>query len=217
MFLRFHLQARIRTLGGRIAVTILSLRFFIFQYGIVYKLNVKGDSTSLTVYGLSWVVLAVLIVLFKVFTFSQKLSANFRLLLRVIQGVSFLLALAGLAAAFKFTDLSIADVFASILAFIYPLAGEFFLLEILDGKDSLVQVHSFHCPSIPRWDGDAHIHTHCTILLVPICIDIPNAAHVQPGFRPRVGDLSRPCWKQPQYRNIVTEFLRSLYASVQVA
>ncbi|KAM1276227.1 hypothetical protein ACFX2I_028765 [Malus domestica] len=93
MFLRYHLQARIRTLGGRIAVTILSLRFFIFQYGIVYKLNVKGDSTSLTV-----------------FTFSQKLSANFRLLLRVIQGVSFLLALAGLAAAVKFTDLSIADI-----------------------------------------------------------------------------------------------------------
>lgn len=49
MFLRFHLQAHIRTFGGRIAETILSLRFFIFQYGIVYKLNVKGDSTSLTV------------------------------------------------------------------------------------------------------------------------------------------------------------------------
>ncbi|XP_070674723.1 callose synthase 9-like [Malus domestica] len=46
----------------------------------------------------------------KVFTFSQKLSANFRLLLRFIQGVSLLLALAGLAAAVKFTDLSIADI-----------------------------------------------------------------------------------------------------------
>ncbi|TQE02012.1 hypothetical protein C1H46_012331 [Malus baccata] len=102
----------------KIAETILSLRFFIFQYGIVYKLNVKGDSTSLTVYGLSWVVLAVLILLFKVFTFSQKISVNFQLVLRFIQGVSFLLALAGLAVAVKFTDLSIADVFASILAFI---------------------------------------------------------------------------------------------------
>ncbi|RXH85277.1 hypothetical protein DVH24_042045 [Malus domestica] len=110
--------AHIRTFGGRIAETILSLRFFIFQYGIVYKLNVKGDSTSLTVYGLSWVVLAVLILLFKVFTFSQKISVNFQLVLRFIQGVSFLLALAGLAVAVKFTDLSIADVFASILAFI---------------------------------------------------------------------------------------------------
>ncbi|KAB2607463.1 callose synthase 9 [Pyrus ussuriensis x Pyrus communis] len=110
--------AHIRTFGGRIAETILSLRFFIFQYGIVYKLNVKGDSTSLTVYAISWVVLAVLILLFKVFTFSQKISVNFQLVLRFIQGVSFLLALAGLAVAVKFTDLSIADVFASILAFI---------------------------------------------------------------------------------------------------
>nr|XP_007142646.1 hypothetical protein PHAVU_007G004900g [Phaseolus vulgaris]ESW14640.1 hypothetical protein PHAVU_007G004900g [Phaseolus vulgaris] len=41
--------AHIKSLGSRIAETILSLRFFIFQYGIVYKLNVKGTSTSLTV------------------------------------------------------------------------------------------------------------------------------------------------------------------------
>ncbi|CAJ2631143.1 unnamed protein product [Trifolium pratense] len=57
--------AHIRSFGSRIAETILSLRFFIFQYGIVYKLDVKGTDTSLTVYGFSWVVLAVLIILFK--------------------------------------------------------------------------------------------------------------------------------------------------------
>ncbi|XP_050371424.1 callose synthase 9 [Argentina anserina] len=110
--------SHIRTFGGRIAETILSLRFFIFQYGIVYRLDVKGSDTSLTVYGLSWIVFAVLIILFKVFTFSQKISVNFQLLLRFIQGVSFMLALAGVAVAIKFTDLTIADVFASILAFV---------------------------------------------------------------------------------------------------
>ena len=52
------------------------------------------------------------------FTFSQKISVNFQLLLRFIQGLSFLLAVAGLAIAVVFTDLSIADVFASILAFV---------------------------------------------------------------------------------------------------
>ncbi|KAL5140399.1 Callose synthase 9 [Glycine soja] len=110
--------AHIRSLGSRIAETILSLRFFIFQYGIVYKLNVKGTSTSLTVYGLSWVVLAVLIILFKVFTFSQKISVNFQLLLRFIQGVSLLVALAGLVVAVILTKLSLPDIFASMLAFI---------------------------------------------------------------------------------------------------
>ncbi|XP_022729546.1 callose synthase 9 isoform X3 [Durio zibethinus] len=110
--------AHIRTLRGRIFETILSLRFFIFQYGIVYKLRVQGTNTSLMVYGLSWVVLAVLILLFKVFTFSQKISVNFQLLLRFIQGLSFLVAIAGLAAAVVFTNLSIPDIFASILAFV---------------------------------------------------------------------------------------------------
>ncbi|XP_010257473.1 PREDICTED: callose synthase 9 [Nelumbo nucifera] len=110
--------AHIRTMSGRIMETILSLRFFIFQYGIVYKLQASGNDTSLTVYGLSWIVLAVLMILFKVFTFSQKISVNFQLLLRFVQGLSFMLALAGLAVAVVFTDLSLPDIFACILAFV---------------------------------------------------------------------------------------------------
>ncbi|GMH24309.1 hypothetical protein Nepgr_026152 [Nepenthes gracilis] len=110
--------AHIRTLGGRILETILSLRFFVFQYGIVYKLHVEGSSTSLTVYGLSWVVLVVLIILFKVFTFSQKAAVNFQLLLRFVQGLTFLIALAGLSVAVAVTTLSITDVSASILVFV---------------------------------------------------------------------------------------------------
>lgn len=41
--------AHIRTFWGRIAETVLSLRFFIFQYGIVYKLHVQGNDKSLLV------------------------------------------------------------------------------------------------------------------------------------------------------------------------
>ncbi|KAK9274039.1 hypothetical protein L1049_018853 [Liquidambar formosana] len=110
--------AHIRTFRGRILESILSLRFFMFQYGIVYKLHVQGNNTSLTVYAISWIVLAVLIILFKVFTFSQKISVNFQLLLRFIQGVSFMLALAGLAIAVVFSSLSVPDIFACILAFL---------------------------------------------------------------------------------------------------
>ncbi|XP_026453977.1 callose synthase 9-like [Papaver somniferum] len=108
----------IRTFGGRLMEILLSLRFFIFQYGIVYKLHASGDDTSLTVYGLSWIVLAVLIILFKVFTFSQKISVNFQLVLRFVQGVSFMLAMAGLAVAVVLTNLSVPDIFACILAFV---------------------------------------------------------------------------------------------------
>jgi len=53
-----------------------------------------------------------------VFTFSQKASVNLQLLLRLIQSISFLLVLAGLAVAIALTDLSVPDVFACILAFL---------------------------------------------------------------------------------------------------
>ncbi|XP_020093274.1 callose synthase 9 isoform X2 [Ananas comosus] len=108
----------IHTLRGRILETILSFRFFIFQYGIVYKLNASEHNTSLAVYGLSWSVLAVLFILFQVFTFSQKASVNFQLVLRLIQSLSFLLVLVGLAVAVAATSLSLVDIFACILAFV---------------------------------------------------------------------------------------------------
>ncbi|CAK7339193.1 unnamed protein product [Dovyalis caffra] len=121
-------------------------------YGVVYKLDIQGTDTSLSVihllksllnqfswdmylvsemailplnavYGFSWIVLAVLIILFKVFTFSQKISVNFQLLLRFIQGATFLLSLAGLVVAVVVTDLSVSDIFASILAFIPTIWG----------------------------------------------------------------------------------------------
>ncbi|XP_010535892.1 PREDICTED: callose synthase 9 isoform X2 [Tarenaya hassleriana] len=110
--------SHIRTLSGRIVETILCLRFFIFQYGIVYKLQIQGSNTSLAVYGWSWVAIAVIILLFKVFTFSQKISVNFQLVLRFVQGLVLLLALAGIAVAVARTDLSITDIFACVLAFI---------------------------------------------------------------------------------------------------
>ncbi|XP_047982921.1 callose synthase 9 [Salvia hispanica] len=110
--------SHMRNFSGRVMETILSLRFFIFQYGIVYKLNVQGDDRSLTVYGFSWIVFAVLIVLFKVFTFSQKISVNFQLVLRFVQGLAFLLAVAGVSVAVVLTSLSISDIFACILAFL---------------------------------------------------------------------------------------------------
>lgn len=111
-------MAHIRTFSGRVMETILSLRFFMFQYGIIYKLDVQGSNTSLGVYGFSWAVFAGMIILFKVFSFSQKISVNFQLLLRFIQGLAFLLAVAGLAVAIVITDLSVIDVFACILAFV---------------------------------------------------------------------------------------------------
>ena len=54
----------------------------------------------------------------QVFTFSQKISVNFQLVLRFVQGLAFLLAVAGVSVAVVLTSLSISDIFACILAFL---------------------------------------------------------------------------------------------------
>lgn len=111
-------QIHIQTLRGRILETILSLRFLVFQYGIVYKLHLTGKDTSLAIYGFSWVVLAGIVMIFKIFTFSPKRSTNFQLMLRFMQGVTALGLIIALCFVVLFTELSVLDLFASILAFI---------------------------------------------------------------------------------------------------
>ncbi|KAJ6805753.1 callose synthase 10-like [Iris pallida] len=110
-------QSHIQTLRGRILETILSLRFLIFQYGIVYKLNLTGNNTSLAIYGFSWAVLFGIVLIFQVFTYSSK-TANFQLMMRFVQGVTAIGLIAALAVIVALTRLSIPDLFASVLAFI---------------------------------------------------------------------------------------------------
>ncbi|KAM3247140.1 callose synthase 10 [Capsicum annuum] len=111
-------QMHIQTLRGRILETILSLRFFFFQYGIVYKLHLTGQDTSLAIYGFSWIVLVGIVMIFKIFTFSPKSSTNFQLMLRFFQGVTALGLVAALCLIVALTELSVSDLFASVLAFI---------------------------------------------------------------------------------------------------
>ncbi|KAK7281994.1 hypothetical protein RIF29_10435 [Crotalaria pallida] len=111
-------QMHIQTIRGRVLETILSLRFLIFQYGIVYKLHLTGKDTSLAIYGFSWAVLVGIVLIFKIFTYSPKKSSDFQLFMRFTQGVAALGLVAAVCLVVAFTKLTIADLFASILAFI---------------------------------------------------------------------------------------------------
>ncbi|XP_048610550.1 callose synthase 10 isoform X2 [Brassica napus] len=111
-------QMHIQTLRGRILETILSLRFFMFQYGVVYKLNLTGKDTSFAIYGYSWIVLVAVVLLFKLFWYSPRKSSNILLALRFLQGVVSLTFIALIALAIALTDLSIPDMFACVLGFI---------------------------------------------------------------------------------------------------
>ncbi|KAI5059006.1 hypothetical protein GOP47_0025325 [Adiantum capillus-veneris] len=111
-------QGHIRHNRGRILETILSLRFFFFQYGVVYQLKAVDQNTSLTVYGLSWLVLVGVVLISKVFSFNSKASVRFQMLLRFIQGSLFISLIGALVAVVAVTSLTVGDVFASLLALI---------------------------------------------------------------------------------------------------
>ncbi|KAL0418553.1 UNVERIFIED_CONTAM: Callose synthase 3 [Sesamum radiatum] len=105
--------SHIQTFSGRVMETILSLRFFVFQYGVIYKLDVQGDNTSLLVYGYSWIAFAVIILLFRSKDLSQLSVAA------AVYPRSGVFGSTGwLAVAVAFTKLSIKDIFACILAFL---------------------------------------------------------------------------------------------------
>ncbi|CAN6247823.1 unnamed protein product [Urochloa humidicola] len=100
---------------------IISLRFLIYQYGIVYHLNiaVARHNRSIMVYAVSWVVmLLVLIVLKMVSIGRQKFGTDLQLMFRILKGLLFLGFVSVMAVLFVVLNLTISDVFASILGFL---------------------------------------------------------------------------------------------------
>ncbi|KAL3689633.1 hypothetical protein R1sor_015942 [Riccia sorocarpa] len=111
-------QSHIKTFRGRFWEIILSLRFFFFQYGVVYSLDVAENSSNLRVYAYSWVAFAAVILLFQVYTFTTRTSQHFQLFLRFFQGILFVVMVVVAAITIWRTSLSIGDCFAILLVFI---------------------------------------------------------------------------------------------------
>ncbi|KAL8477569.1 hypothetical protein ACS0TY_029749 [Phlomoides rotata] len=104
---------------GRFWEIILSLRFFIYQYGIVYHLHVAQHVKSIMVYGLSWLVILVAMIVLKIVSMGRmKLSADFQLVFRLLKLFMFIAFVVILFIFIKFLELTVADIFASLLAFL---------------------------------------------------------------------------------------------------
>ncbi|KAG6470927.1 hypothetical protein ZIOFF_072015 [Zingiber officinale] len=111
-----HLQST--GLLGRFWEIVLSLRFFIFQYGIVYHLHVSNGDTNIIVYGLSWFVIAAVFLILKVVSMGRlKFSADFQLLFRLLKLLLFIGFVGTLSILFIFLNLTVGDISCSILAF----------------------------------------------------------------------------------------------------
>ncbi|KAK9102524.1 hypothetical protein Sjap_019778 [Stephania japonica] len=104
---------------GRVIEIVLSLRFFIYQYGIVYHLHITNGNKSIIVYGLSWLVIVAVMIILKIVSMGQKtFSADFQLMFRLLKLFLFTGAVVTLVVLFTLLNMTVGDIFASLLAFI---------------------------------------------------------------------------------------------------
>ncbi|KAI3886354.1 hypothetical protein MKW92_039676, partial [Papaver armeniacum] len=105
--------------SGRFWEVVLSLRFFLFQYGIVYHLHVCNGNKSIIVFGLSWLVIVAVTIILKIVSVGRrKFSADFQLMFRLLKALMFVGFIVMASILFKFLNLTVGDIFASLLAFL---------------------------------------------------------------------------------------------------
>ncbi|XP_076925795.1 callose synthase 5-like [Bidens hawaiensis] len=123
---------------GRLMELILSFRFFIYQYGIVYQLRVTQNDKSIMVYALSWLVILAVIVILKIVSMGRKkFSADFQLMFRLLKLFLFIGFIVTLVILFQFLGLTVGDIFASLLAF---MPTGWAILQIAQACRALVKV-----------------------------------------------------------------------------
>ncbi|CAI5967235.1 unnamed protein product [Closterium sp. NIES-65] len=150
---------------GRLVEVVLSLRFLIYQYGMVYTLDVNNGSTSLLIYGISWLVVLGLLIVFKVVSMSsRRFGADLQLLFRIIKAVTFCCLVIALALIIGLTSFTWRDLFACILA---AIPTGWFMLQVAQAIRPII-------PS-SMWDsvkGLAVLYEYLfgLILFIPIAV-----------------------------------------------
>ncbi|KAK1653393.1 hypothetical protein QYE76_071198 [Lolium multiflorum] len=103
---------------GLLFEIILSLRFFLYQYGLVYHLNVTDDK-SILVYLFSWLVILGVLVIMKIISVGRRrFGASFQLFFRLIKFMIFVSFAAVLVVLILILHMTIRDIFVCVLAFL---------------------------------------------------------------------------------------------------
>ena len=111
----------LRTTGfwGKVVEVILSLRFFLIQYGVVYRLHIASNNKSIIVYLLSWLyILGALLVCILLAYAEEKYSTRSHLYYRTIQLLVTLFIGFIIILLLEMTPFQFPDLFLSLLAFI---------------------------------------------------------------------------------------------------
>ncbi|KAJ6792389.1 callose synthase 12-like [Iris pallida] len=114
-----HDHLRTTGIWGKLLELILNLRYFVFQYGIVYRLHITSGSTSFIVYVLSWLYVVVAFGIFVIMGYARdKYAAKEHIYYRTVQSFIITLVILVMIILLKFTNFQIVDFFTSLLAFI---------------------------------------------------------------------------------------------------
>ncbi|XVF79206.1 hypothetical protein PTKIN_Ptkin14bG0201900 [Pterospermum kingtungense] len=104
--------------GARLLEILLSIRFFLYQYGLVYHLDISQQSKNFLVYVLSWVVILAVFLIVKAVNIGRQLfSAKFHLMFRLFKAFLFLSVFAIVITLSVICELSLKDVIVCCLAF----------------------------------------------------------------------------------------------------
>ncbi|KAL5206999.1 hypothetical protein ABZP36_031434 [Zizania latifolia] len=119
---------------GTILEIVLASRFFIYQYGLVYHLNITKHTKSVLVYCLSWVVIFVILLVMKTVSVGRrKFSADFQLVFRLIKGLIFITFISIIIILIAIPHMTVQDIFVCILAFMPTGWGMLLVAQAIKG------------------------------------------------------------------------------------
>ncbi|KAJ7948849.1 Callose synthase-like protein [Quillaja saponaria] len=175
-------QAHLRRsgLGSRLIEILLSLRFFIYQYGLVYHLDITQQSKNFLVYVLSWVVILAFVLLAKAVNLGRQLfSANYQLGFRIFKAFLFLGVLSVIITLSIICQLSLMDLIVCCLAFLPTGWGLILVAQALRPKIEVTGLWDF-----TRVLAKAYDYGMGVVLFAPIAILawLPNIDAFQTRF-----------------------------------
>ncbi|KAJ0037576.1 hypothetical protein Pint_24113 [Pistacia integerrima] len=103
---------------GILVEILLALRFFFYQYGLVYHLSFTRKNQSFLVYGISWLIIIAILLVMKAMTVGRRrFSANFQLFFRMIKALVFLSFVTVFIILVALPHMTFKDIIVCILAF----------------------------------------------------------------------------------------------------
>ncbi|CAN1140669.1 Putative callose synthase 8 [Linum perenne] len=152
--------------GARIGEIILSIRFFMYQYGLVYHLDISQHSRNFLVYVLSWVVIVAIFLLVKAVDMGRQLfSAKYHLGFRLFKAFLFIAVVTIIVTLSLVCQLSLRDLIVCCLAFLPTGWGLLLIAQAVRPKIEETVIWDF-----TEVLGKAYDYGMGVILLTPIAV-----------------------------------------------